>query len=105
MHMGMHASSSTIGWQPESRNGVDRKKRSSPRRKRGLLKRLLKSGGSQAVSPAQEALFAEAAKLLKGVSLKPLHVDRESWQPAELEVNEIDKGWLRSAVSHASDPN
>ena len=40
-------------------------------------------------SSAQEALFAEAARLLEGVSLKPMR---------------LGKGWLRTAVAHASDP-
>ena len=46
---------------------------------------------------AQEALFAEAAKLLKGVALKPLCAE-------EVEVSHIDQSWLRSAVASASDP-
>ena len=44
-------------------------------------------------SQAQEALMAEAAKLLKNVSLKPMRVEEPM----------LDKGWLMSAVATASD--
>ena len=51
------------------------------------------AGSGSGVS--QEALLAEAAKLLKGVSLKPLRV----------EEGMIDTSWLRSALVSASDPS
>ena len=41
---------------------------------------------------SQEALVAEAAKLLKGVSLRALRLE------------EVDTSWLRSALASASDP-
>ena len=68
----------------------------------------MESCGEQAAatssSQAQEALFAEAARLLKGVSLKPVRVGGDLAMPAASEAPEVDQGWLRSAVSHASDP-
>ena len=51
---------------------------------------------------AQETLIAEAAKLLKGVSLKPLRRDGDEGAFREWG---IDRGWLMSAVASASDPN
>ena len=57
-------------------------------------------GTGNGQSSAQEALFAEAAKLLKGVSLKPLQVPSEG----VLSGFGIDRGWLMSAVANASDP-
>ena len=45
-------------------------------------------------------MFAEATKLLKGVSLKPLQVPSEG----VLSGFGIDRGWLMSAVANASDP-
>ena len=58
--------------------------------------------GSQSVNTAgvnQEQLLAEAAKLLKGVTLKPVRVE-------DNDVNsdvEIDGSWLVSAITSASD--
>ncbi|CAE7427987.1 GIP [Symbiodinium sp. CCMP2592] len=49
------------------------------------------AGASAALS--QEALVAEATKILKGVSLRALHVE------------DIDVSWLRSALVSASDPS
>ncbi|CAE7537698.1 RE1 [Symbiodinium sp. CCMP2592] len=43
---------------------------------------------------SQEALIAEAAKLLKGVTLKPLRIEDDG----------LDLTWLRSALTSASDP-
>ena len=45
---------------------------------------------------SQETLVAEAAKLLKGVSLKPIRVDPE-------QVESVDASWLLSAVTSVSD--
>ena len=58
---------------------------------------------SEASSSAQEALIAEAAKLLKGVSLKPLRprASEEVVDPGQLGISH---GWLMSAVTNASDP-
>ena len=57
-------------------------------------------------SSAQEALFAEAAKLLKGVSLKPLRLGEGSLGAFDdFGVEDIDKGWLRTAVANASGPS
>ena len=63
-----------------------------------------KPGGS-----AQEALIAEAAKLLKGVSLKPISMSvPDPWEmealkhPCPSELG-IDEGWLRSAIVSAAD--
>ena len=52
------------------------------------------SGNGPAGAVNQEALLAEAAKLLKGVSLKPLR----------LQEPEVDLTWVRSALTSASDP-
>ena len=57
---------------------------------------------SEGSAKAQEALLAEAAKLLKGVSLKHLRVHEGEDALQELG---IDKSWLISAVSGASDSN
>ena len=51
---------------------------------------------------AQEALLAEAAKLLKNVSLK--HLSLSEGKDALQELG-IDEGWLISAVTSASDSN
>ena len=51
---------------------------------------------------AQETLIAEAAKLLKGVTLKPVRIDTDE---GTLQEWGIDRGWLMSAVASASDPN
>eukprot|EP00439_Symbiodinium_sp_Y106_P041339 s742_g5.t1 len=48
--------------------------------------------GSTSATPSPEALVAEAAKLLKGVALKPLRV-------------EVDESWIRSALASASNPD
>ena len=48
--------------------------------------------GSTSATPSPEALVAEAAKLLKGVTLKPLRV-------------EVDESWIRSALASASNPD
>ena len=63
-----------------------------------------KPGGS-----AQEALIAKAAKLLKGVSLKPISMSvPDPWEmealkhPCPSELG-IDEGWLRSAIVSAAD--
>ena len=48
----------------------------------------------------RETLFAEAAKILKGVSLKPLKVLEGEWDEGELHVTEE---WLFSAISGVSD--
>ena len=45
---------------------------------------------------SQESLVAEAAKLLKGVSLKPVHISPE-------QVDSVDPSWLLSAVTSVSD--
>ena len=66
------------------------------------------SGGASSVSTsddaarAQETLIAEAAKLLKGVTLKPVRIDQGE---GALQEWGIDRGWLMSAVASASDPN
>ena len=57
---------------------------------------------SEGSAKAQEALLAEAAKLLKDVSLKHLRVHEGEDALQELG---IDKGWLISAVNSASDSN
>ena len=63
------------------------------------------AGGSQGSSQqAQEALLAEAAKLLKGVVLKPVRVENGGEIYGCLEAVQVDQGWLRSAVENASDP-
>ena len=54
------------------------------------------AGSGTAAAPANstpEALVAEAAKLLKGVSLKPLH------------LGDVDELWIRSALASASNPD
>ena len=56
------------------------------------------SGKPSAEGPAsvsQETLLAEAAKLLKGVTLKAVHV----------EAGDIDASWLLSVIESASDSN
>ena len=58
-------------------------------------------GGS---SKAQEALLAEAAKLLKGVSIKHISISHDAGSLDILDELGIDKGWLLSAVASASDP-
>ena len=66
-----------------------------------LLKGVLQGTSQQ----AQEALLAEAAKLLKGVVLQPIRVEN-GWEPCGgLEAVQVDQGWLRSAVENASDPS
>ena len=57
-------------------------------------------------SKAQEALLAEAAKLRKGLVLKPLRIQgspeaRKVNDPAELGISQ---GWLMSVVASVSDP-
>ena len=49
--------------------------------------------GNADVPSGSEALVAEAAKLLKGVSLRPIRVE------------DLDLSWIRSAITSASDPN
>ena len=61
---------------------------------------------SRGGSKAQGALLEEAAKLLKGVVLKPLHVEEPEGSdqvksPGELGISQ---GWLLSVVASASDP-
>ena len=56
--------------------------------------------GQDSSVKAQEALLAEAAKILKGVSLKHLSVDEGE---DSLQQYGIDKGWLISARNSASD--
>ena len=51
------------------------------------------SGGNQGSPVTKEALLAEAAKLLKGVSIKAVRVE------------DLDVTWLRSALISASDPS
>ena len=53
----------------------------------------------------QKALMEEAAKLLKGVSLKPLRLAGEGQRAESLGALGIDHGWLVSAVASASDPH
>ncbi|CAE7787133.1 RE1 [Symbiodinium sp. CCMP2592] len=53
------------------------------------------ASASSGTGVSQEALLAEAAKLLKGVSLKPIRIDNP----------ELDLTWLRSALTSASDPS
>ena len=67
----------------------------------------VESAATSAATGSKEALIAEAAKLLKGVSLKPVRVKSEtsgcispSWSAPSLG---IDEGWLRSAVVSAAD--
>ena len=66
--------------------------------------------GSTGVSASGEsgaevqALMAEAAKLLKGVSLKPVCVAEEDSSTQTLGSLGIDRGWLIGAVKSASDP-
>ena len=66
-------------------------------------KSVTEDSGAEASSsistPAQEALIAEAAKILKEVALKPLSVSEDL-----LEAAELDRGWLMGAISSASDP-
>ena len=66
-------------------------------------KSVTEDSGAEASSsistPAQEALIAEAAKILKGVALKPLSVSEDL-----LEAAAFDRGWLMGAISSASDP-
>ena len=57
---------------------------------------------SEGSTKAQEALLAEAAKLLKNVSLK--HLSLSEGKDALQELG-IDEGWLISAVTSASDSN
>ena len=69
----------------------------------GVGPEVAQAGGSSITS---EALIAEAAKLLKGVSLKPIRVQDEGFPknvayPRDLG---IDQGWLMSAMSSVSDP-
>ena len=60
---------------------------------------------TDAGSQVQEALLAEAAKILKGVSLKACRLS-EAVPAAETDDNvELDLGWLVSAVASASDPS
>ena len=65
--------------------------------------------GAKAASAAQEALIAEAAKLLKGVSLKPISVPQNGEPGSRVcpdgayLVADLDEGWLRSAIVHAAD--
>ena len=61
-------------------------------------------GPSQNGTEAREVLLAEAAKLLKGVSLKPLRVADEGPKEPSLGSFGVDWGWLVSAVTNASDP-
>ena len=52
------------------------------------------SGGGASASPTSpEALVAEAAKLLKGVSLKPIRLE------------DVDLSWVNSALTSAADPD
>ena len=56
----------------------------------------------------KEALTAEAAKLLKGVSFKPVRVEDGTCgcmqaSPWSVPALGIDEGWLRSAVVSAAD--
>ena len=60
-------------------------------------------GAASSDQSAQEALFAEAAKLLKGVSLKPIRFEGEGAKGPSTEG--IDVGWLMSAVTNAADPS
>ena len=62
-------------------------------------------GSGEAGTEAREALMAEAARLLKGVSLKPLRPSGLEVEPQELGELGIDRGWLISAVTSASDPS
>ena len=62
------------------------------------------STSGEASSGVHEALMAEAAKLLKGVSLKPIRMADEDFSMQVLGSLRIDKGWLISAVTSASDP-
>ena len=59
---------------------------------------------AKASSSAHEALMAEAAKLLKGVSLKPIRMADEDSSVQVFDGLRIDRGWLISAVTSASDP-
>ena len=54
-------------------------------------------------SPVQEALLAEAAKILKGVSLKACQLKDSELAVEGSEELEVDLGWLVSAVTSASD--
>ena len=56
------------------------------------------NGSGNSSVPGQQELLAEAQKLLKGISLKAVHV-RDP-----LEAYGIDKAWLLSAVVNASSP-
>ena len=65
--------------------------------------------GTSASSAAESshdvnALMAEAAKLLKGVSLKPLQVPELGEPLVALREFGLDGSWVRSAISSASDP-
>ena len=62
------------------------------------------SGGSSQ-DEVQKTLMEEAAKLLKGVSLKPLRLASEGPGMRSLGALGIDHGWLVSAVTSASDPH
>ena len=59
-----------------------------------------RDGGSSVAGDSREALLAETAKILKGVSLKPLKVLEGDWDEGELHVTEE---WLFSAISGVSD--
>ena len=66
----------------------------------------LEGAQTSGTSSASEALMAEAAKLLKGISLKPLRTESEG-ASASLSYSGdlcINQGWLLSAVASASDP-
>ena len=55
--------------------------------------------GTSTSAQAQEALMAEAAKILKDVTLKPLRVEGDS-----LGALGLNQGWVMSAIATASDP-
>ena len=60
--------------------------------------------GVDAGSQVQEALLAEAAKILKGVSLKACKLPKWDLATEEEPGTGLDLGWLVSAVASASDP-
>ena len=90
--------------------GTSNKPKASPQAKgiideSGLAGSAAESSGSSGVSTtAQGALLAEATKLLKNVSIKHLEINPAVGSVDILDELGINKGWLMSAVAHASDP-
>ena len=62
------------------------------------------SSSSEASSQVQEALLAEASKILKGVTLKPCQVNDFESEVDGAPKESLDLGWLVGAIASASDP-